>query len=362
MIIQPDGRPREDEVKRSWGPQTNRRTTDKGVLVFMNVRRDVALVFPGQGAQQPRMGAGLYGSEPEFTRVMDEFFAASGATGARLRDMWLSYRPGPDFDDCSLAQPLLFAVGVALALAVIARGIKPAVLVGHSVGELAAAAVAGVYGITDAGQILAARTTAMAGTRPGGMIAVATGVARVTELFGGDLAGHGLAIAAINSPRQTVLSGAADVLADAERTLLIAGVAVYRVKARQAFHSPLCDAASVRFGELIGSIGFRPPTIPIRSTATGRDVSDDEAVTPTFWANQLARTVLFGAAMDELFTAGNYVVLEAGPAGGVTSVLRKHRSVRSGANVLLPLLPTLSERNSLDVFEESLSAAFECVN
>jgi [acyl-carrier-protein] S-malonyltransferase len=325
----------------------------------MNVRRDVALVFPGQGAQEPRMGAGLYGTEPEFTRVMDEFFAASGAAGPRLRDRWLSDRPGPDFDDCSLAQPLLFAVGAALGLAVIARGIKPAVLVGHSVGELAAAAVAGVYSMTDAGRVMAARTTAMADTPPGGMIAVATGVARVTELFGGDLAGHGLAIAAINSPRQTVLSGAADVLGDAERTLLGAGVACFRVRARQAFHSPLCDAASVRFGELLAPIGFRPPAIPIRSTATGRDVSDGEAVTPEFWATQLARPVLFGAAMDELFNAGNHVVLEAGPAGGVTSVLRKHRSVRSGENVLLPLLPTLSERNSLGVFEESLSATLE---
>ena len=82
----------------------------------MSIRREVALVFPGQGAQQPRMGADLYGVEPTFTEVMDDFFAAGGAEGPRLRADWLSPQPGPDFDDCGRAQPLLFAVGAVLAL------------------------------------------------------------------------------------------------------------------------------------------------------------------------------------------------------------------------------------------------------
>lgn len=323
----------------------------------MDTRRDVALVFPGQGAQQPRMGAGLYGTEPAFTAVMDEFFAAAGAEGPGLREDWLSERPGPEFDDCRRAQPLLFAVGAALAFAVIARGLRPAVLVGHSVGELAAAAVAGVFGIADGSRVMAARTTAMAATEPGGMLAVAAGVDRIREVLGGDLAEQGIAVAAINSPYQTVLSGATAELRAAEKALNAEVVACRPVKARQAFHSPLCAEAAVRFGELLRPLRFRPPALTIRSTCTARDVTDAQAVTPEFWSGQLARPVLFWPAMDDLLGSGSHVLLEAGPKGSCAATLRLHPTVLSGTNVVLPLLPPTPRGDDHHVFEESVAAA-----
>lgn len=323
----------------------------------MDIRRDVVLVFPGQGAQHPRMGADLYGVEPTFTAVMDEFFAAGGADGPRLRADWLSERPGPDFDDCCRAQPLLFAVGAALAFAVIARGLRPAVLVGHSVGELAAAAVAGVFSIADGSRVMAARTTAMAATEPGGMLAVAAGVDRIREVLGGDPAEHGVAVAAINSPYQTVLSGATAELRAAEKVLTAEVVACRPVKARQAFHSPLCAGAAVRFGELLRRVELRPPAIPIRSTCTARDVTDAESVTPEFWSAQLARPVLFWPAMDGLLASGDRVLLEAGPKGSCAAVLRLHPAVRSGTHVVLPLLPPASRGKAPAVFDASVTAA-----
>lgn len=323
----------------------------------MDVRRDVALVFPGQGAQQPRMGAGLYGVEPAFTEVMDEFFAAGGDEGPRLRADWLAEQPGPGFDDCGRAQPLLFAVGAALAFAVIARGLRPTVLVGHSVGELAAAAVAGVFSIADGGRVMAARTTAMAATEPGGMLAVAAGVDRIREVLGSDLAEHGVAVAAINSPYQTVLSGATAALTAAERTLTAQVVACRPVKARQAFHSPLCAEAAVRFCDLLGRIRLRPPAITVRSTCTARDVTDAESVTPEFWAAQLAKPVLFWPAMDDLLGSGHRVLLEAGPRGSCTSVLQLHPTVRSRTNVVLPLLPAAPRGDARHVFDESVATA-----
>jgi acyl transferase domain-containing protein len=323
----------------------------------MDVRRDVVLVFPGQGAQQPRMGADLYGAEPAFTAVMDEFFAAEGTDGPRLRDDWLSEQPGPEFDDCGRAQPLLFAVGAALAFAVIARGLRPAVLVGHSVGELAAAAVAGVFSITDGSQVMAARTTAMAATEPGGMLAVAAGVDRIREVLGGDLAEHGIAVAAINSPYQTVLSGATAELRAAEKALGAEVVACRPVKARQAFHSPLCADAAIRFCELLRHIELRPPAITIRSTCTARDVTDAESVTPEFWSAQLTKPVLFWPAMGDLLESGNRIFLEAGPKGSCASVLRLHPTVQSRTHVVLPLLPTAPRGDGRHVFEESVAAA-----
>lgn len=325
----------------------------------MDMRREVALVFPGQGAQQPRMGADLYGVEATFTAVMDEFFDAVGEEGPRLREDWLSERPGPQFDDCFRAQPLLFAVGAALALAVIARGLRPTVLVGHSVGELAAAAVAGVFTIADGGRVMAARTAAMAATQPGGMLAVAAGLDRIGEVLGQDLAGHGVAVAAINSPYQTVLSGATGSLRAAEQALKAGVVACRPVKARQAFHSPLCAGAAVRFAELLRRIELRPPAITIRSTCTARDVSDEESVTAEFWSAQLAKPVLFWPAVDGLLSSGSRVFLEAGPKGSCAAVMHLHPAVQSRANVVLPLLPAVSRGEGCQVFDASVDAALE---
>jgi acyl transferase domain-containing protein len=326
----------------------------------MDVRREVALVFPGQGAQQPRMGADLYGAEPAFTALLDEFFAASGAEGARLRDDWLSANPGPEFDDCSRAQPLLFAVGAALAAAVIARGLRPAVLVGHSVGELAAAAIAGVFSVAEGSRVMAARTTAMAETEPGGMLAVAASADRIREALGGGLDGHGVAVAAVNSPYQTVLSGGEAALRAAERTLTAQVVACRPVKARQPFHSPLCADAAIRFRDLLKDVGLRPPALTIRSTCTARDVTATESVTPEFWSAQLAKPVLFWPAMDDLLTSGTRVYLEAGPKGSCASVLQLHPTVQNGRNVVLPLLPARpgpTPRATRDLFDESVTTA-----
>ncbi|WP_327290500.1 acyltransferase domain-containing protein [Streptomyces sp. NBC_01198] len=323
----------------------------------LDVRREVALVFPGQGAQQPRMGADLYRVEPTFTAVMDEFFAAGGAEGRRLRADWLAEQPVPDFDDCCRAQPLLFAVGAALAFAVIARGLRPTVLVGHSVGELAAAAVAGVFSIAEGSRVMAARTAAMAATEPGGMLAVAAGVGRIREVLGADLAEQGIAVAAINSPYQTVLSGATAELRSAERALTAEVVACRPVKARQAFHSPLCAGAAARFGELLGRIELRPPAITIRSTCTARDVTAAESVTPEFWSAQLSRPVLFWPAMDDLLRSGSRLFLEAGPKGSCAAVLRLHPAVQSRTHVVLPLLPAASRADARAVFDESVGAA-----
>ncbi|MFI0943179.1 acyltransferase domain-containing protein [Streptomyces sp. NPDC021020] len=319
---------------------------------------EAVLVFPGQGAQQPRMGADLYGVEPVFTAAMDEFFGASGEDGPALRADWLAERPGPDFDDCRRAQPLLFAVGAALGTAVLARGLRPSVFVGHSVGELAAAAVAGVFSIADGGRVMAARTAAMAATPPGGMLAVAAGVDRIREVLGADLAAEGVAVAAVNSPYQTVLSGATAELRVAEKALTAAVVACVAVRARQPFHSPLCEGAARRFGVLLGAVRLAAPGIPIRSTSTGRFVTPGEAVIPSFWAAQMARPVLFWPAVAPLLApAPPRVFLEAGPRGSCAAALRLDPSVRSGPHAVLSLLPPTPRRPAGPVFEEAVEAA-----
>ncbi|MFI0717613.1 acyltransferase domain-containing protein [Streptomyces sp. NPDC021224] len=319
---------------------------------------EAVLLFPGQGAQQPRMGADLYGAEPVFTAAMDTFFAAAGEDGPALRADWLAEQPGPDFDDCRRAQPLLFAVGAALGTAVLARGLRPTVLVGHSVGELAAAAVAGVFSITDGGRVMAARTAAMATTEPGGMLAVAAGEDRIRDVLGADLAAQGIAIAAINSPYQTVLSGATAELRLAEKALTTAVVACRPVRARQPFHSPLCEDAAQHFAAQLATLRLSAPRIPIRSTSTTREVTPAQAATPSFWAAQMARPVLFWPALAPLLTpTPPRVFLEAGPRGSCAAPLRLAPTIQSGPHTVLPLLPPTPHHPAPPTFESTLSTA-----
>ncbi|WP_203612753.1 acyltransferase domain-containing protein, partial [Amycolatopsis sp. SID8362] len=120
--------------------------------------RGLVLLLPGQGSQYPGMAVALYEREPVFAAAADEFFAAMGPEGKLVRDDWLGDSPGVPIDDGLRAQPLLFAIGYGIGRVLLDRGLRPARLIGHSVGELAAAALAGVFDLAAAGRILAARS------------------------------------------------------------------------------------------------------------------------------------------------------------------------------------------------------------
>ncbi|MGW1927541.1 acyltransferase domain-containing protein, partial [Streptomyces massasporeus] len=186
------------------------------------------------------MAAGLYEAVPEFAAPMDDFLAALGPEGARLREEWLRPAPNPALDDALVSQPLLFGVGYALGRCVTAlSGHAPDVLLGHSVGELAAAALAGVFSPEDAARVMAARRTALAGRTGGGMLAVGAAVADVEALLA-----PGTAVAAVNGPRQTVLAGPAEPLARTAERLAAAGLVVRALRSGHAFHSPSLAGAA----------------------------------------------------------------------------------------------------------------------
>ena len=156
-------------------------------------QRNVVLLLPGQGAQRVGMGFGLYGTDPVFTASMD------GLLDASLRRVWLS--GGCSLDDGVVAQPLLFAFGCSLGRALLSWGVRPSVLLGHSVGELACAALAGVWPACSIRRLIAERTAVLGGAPDGGMLAIGAGVDEVRRLLP-----VGVAVAAVNSPRQVVVS------------------------------------------------------------------------------------------------------------------------------------------------------------
>jgi [acyl-carrier-protein] S-malonyltransferase len=296
--------------------------------------RGVALLFPGQGAQQPGMAVGLYRADPAFAAHVDRVLGLWGAEGRAVRRDWLAADPVVPLDDLRRAQPLLFAVDWALGRTVLDWGVRPDALLGHSVGEVAAAALAGVFDLDDAAAVMADRIRHLADTPPGGMLAVAAPPAEVEPLLGSEVV-----IGAVNGPRQVVVAGAREPLAAARERLRGAGFVCRQARTLSAFHSPVVAHASALSLPLLQNLRLREPTLPLYSGYTADLLSADQAVDPEFWAGQPAAPVFFAAALDRVLAAGPTLLIEAGPGQGLTMLAKRHRAVAAGASAAVALLP-----------------------
>jgi acyl transferase domain-containing protein/acyl carrier protein len=289
---------------------------------------EVVFAFPGQGSQHARMAAGLYGRQRVFTETVDVCFDLLERHGADLYGLWLAESPGADLNETANTQPLLFAIEYALAQQWVEWGIRPAALLGHSVGELAAAAVAGVLDLDDALRLVVARGRAMQRQSRGGMFVAAAGVGRLRPFL---VDGSGVVVAAMNADDQTVLAGSSDDLAKVAGALTAAGIAGRLLHTSHAFHSPAMRPAVEEFQSAFSEVRLRPPEVPVYSAATGGLLTADEAVDPGFWARQLAEPVLFARAVDAATDdADGRVILEVGPGHALTGLVRRHPAVRSG--------------------------------
>jgi acyl transferase domain-containing protein len=296
--------------------------------------RPVALLLPGQGAQHRLMAAGLYGTQPVFTAVLDEVFALMGEEGAAVRRDWLAESPELPIEHTGRSQRLLFAIEYALVRMLLAAGIRPSALLGHSVGEFAAATLADVFGLADALRVLEDRVARMSVTPPGGMLAVAASAADL-EPFLRD----GVVVGGINGPGQVLLAGPATALANAEKSMREEGFTVLRIRATHAFHSPVVAPAAAASGPLIARMPRRPPEIPLYSAYTGRLLDEQSLADPMFWAMQPAAPVMFGQALDALLASGPYLLVDTGPGQGLATLARRHPAVRAGRSTVTALLP-----------------------
>ncbi|MFI6823856.1 acyltransferase domain-containing protein [Micromonospora sp. NPDC050187] len=300
--------------------------------------RGVALLFPGQGAQYPRMGAGLYGHDPVFTTTMDTFFALWGDGGDRLREEWLSDDPSIPLDDGSRTQALLFGVGYALGTMVRSWGVRPVALLGHSAGEMVAATLGGVFSLPAAVRLIRARVTEVLRTPPGGMLAVAASADELQPYLTLDPSGQ-VAIASVNAPRQTLLAGPAEALAVVQDKLGEQGYVCRLARARQAFHSPAMRGAALATRLAVEAARPGPPVDTVYSAYVGRKLDATTAEDPAFWTTQMADPVLFWPALDALLATGDLLLVEAGAGQGLTNLARQHQTVQSRASDVVALLP-----------------------
>ncbi|MGW0707282.1 acyltransferase domain-containing protein [Streptomyces sp. NPDC002643] len=300
----------------------------------MTAPPSAVLLFPGQGAQQPGMGVGLYHAHPGFRTRMDEVLQLWRAHGFDLRADWLAAREGPEADGLRTAQPLLYSLNWAVGRTVLDAGVRPVALLGHSVGEVAAATLAGVFDPADAVSVMADRIARLDGTPPGGMLAVRAGPDEVAPYTTDEVV-----VGAVNAPRQVLLAGPEAGLRTAEEKLRADGFTCRRARALNPFHSPVLTEAALRTLPLLASVPIHPPRLALHSAYEPGPLTYERARDPRFWALQAARPVLFGPALDMLLAGQDAVLAEAGPGQGLTALARRHPRVARGRSRAIGLLP-----------------------
>ncbi|MEU6093120.1 beta-ketoacyl synthase N-terminal-like domain-containing protein [Streptomyces sp. NPDC047085] len=298
-------------------------------------RPRTAFLFTGQGSQYPGMTAGLYRDSALYQGFFDEADQALlPYTGRSIRDLVL----GGD-EDVHLTrwtQPALFAVGYALGRTLVELGIEPQLLLGHSVGEYAAATLAGALTLDGAARLIATRGELMQELpEGGGMLSVRASLDEVRPLVADEpLVG----VAAVNGPQATVLSGDLGVLGEIEEELTERGLTTRRLTVSHAFHSPLMRPMLERFALVASEVGGGVPEIPVYSTVRGR-VLDGEAMDAAYWIEHIGATVLFQDATEALLDAAPTHLVEIGPQPVLSGMVRRlgRRAVPASAAHVVPV-------------------------
>lgn len=319
---------------------------------------DLVFMFPGGGAQHLDMARGLLDVEPVFT----EHFRR-GVKLVRERfglDLEPLLYPADDADREAVARelerpsiqlPALYVVEYAMAQAWLARGIRPTALVGHSLGENTAAAVAGVLSFEDGLGLVRLRGELFETVKAGGMLSVPLSSGDIEARIASEWSDLEIDLATVNGPELCVISGTDDGLAEVSQRLLAEDVEPRRIPIRIAAHSRWLDPILEEFRAYLSAIRLSPPQFPIVSNRTGRELTAAEATDPDYWVGHLRHAVRFADGLAHLLSSGPKVFLEVGPGRVLSSLARQQPTLRNGGDAFGCLPHPDEDADDAGVFE-----------
>ncbi|MCP4150442.1 MAG: type I polyketide synthase, partial [bacterium] len=320
----------------------------------------IVFMFPGQGAQYIDMGKRLYHTEDVFRSQMDRGFKIlKPIMEIDIKELLYpenrTYKPEEGIEDgkhklektkeegtnhpvsnirhpassphsasirnTEITQPLIFLFEYALAQQLISWGITPDTMIGHSIGEYTAACLAGVFSLEDALKLVVMRGRLMQRLPKGAMLGIA-----LTEKELEPMLDEKIQLAAVNSSELCVVSGTEEDIENFTRRLETEGKRCSRLETSHAFHSYMMDPVLKEFEETVKKIKRQPPQIPYISNITGETVKDEDAVSPTYWANHIRQTVKFSQGLEQLLSTPGTIFVEVGPGRSLSTSVRRHEA------------------------------------
>jgi amino acid adenylation domain-containing protein len=335
-IVVPTAGPRD---ARRWAEQIRSART----LQALSGAR-TALLFSGQGNQYHAMGSGLYlGDSPSgaiFRRWMDEVIGhLADDEAVEFREVLYGAEDDGRINHTEWSQLALFSSQFAAAKVLEAFGVVPNVMLGHSIGELSAAALAGVWELGDAVRLVRERGRLMQAQEPGVMMAVLAPAAQVRDLIEGM---SGVWLSLDNSAERSVVGMRSEMLDDVVRRLDDAGVWRIPLQTSHAFHTPMMSDAAMAFEKAVARVGTRDPQVPIISNRTGQVVGQGEMADPAYWGDHIRGEVRFAQSLATLLAGGPLLGIELGP-GPSLSTFAAHDPGRRHDHLFVNLLKHAAE-------------------
>ena len=317
--------------------------------------RPNVFMFPGQGAQHAGMSQGLYEAEPLFREQVDRHAELlRPRLGLDLRDVLYPTEAGAEeaarlLKQTFITQPALFVVEYALARLWMSWGVRPAAMIGHSVGEYVAACLAGVLPADDALMLVAERGRLMQQLPAGLMLAVPLPDKEVNALLP-----PGLSLAAVNTPNSCVVAGAAEAVSEFQAALGRRELDSQLLHTSHAFHSEMMEPILGEFAELVRGVKLSAPRIPFVSNVTGTWISGAEATDPRYWARHLRQTVRFAKGIGELLRESERILLEVGPGHTLSGYAKQHPEQNVGQVILTSMRHPRDRRTDVETLLTTL--------
>jgi acyl transferase domain-containing protein len=323
-------------------------------LVYDGRPRSIAFLFPGQGSQWVNMGRELYEWEPGFRDDVDRCAGMfEPLLGEDLRavlypDAGSLAEADERLKETRCAQPALFVVEYGIARLWERWGIRPDVMIGHSLGEYAAACFSGVLSLPDAVRLVAARGRLMQQLPVGGMMSVDLGPADVMPLLTGPLS-----LAAVNAPSMCVVAGPVGALDTLETELRRQRRDTRRLHVTRAFHSPAIDSILDAFGQELASVRFNRPAVPYVSNLSGTWITPEQVSRPQYWLDQLRRPVRFADGLRTISEKGELILIEVGAGRTLTTLARLQLNRASMPVVTTSLGQAGARRSAIETMLEA---------